>query len=152
MSVEYKSAACSLAYWYGHFHLFVISDELGVTADEGTREMINYIPSKGVCHKSWVWAELCVLSLSWRSRTCHSVCFALLKRHIDKRSLASTWQRQNTRFCSDSGLDGLLWTCHWSPPSQLWPCTEWFSLVPSPKAPPSTSITTKRWKWPCQNG
>lgn len=135
--------------------------------------MINYIPSKGVCHKPWVRAEVCVLSLSWRSRTCHSVCFALLKwafsvfHSMHMRftgqilNAEAYWQKESCFYMTTPKPTLLLGFRTWRTPSDLSLITlphssdfvlSDFPLVPSPKATPSTSITKKRWKWPCQNG
>lgn len=95
--------------------------------------------------KFWIRAEACVLALSCRSRT------PFVNMPLEQCKTTSPWQRQNTHFCSDPGLLRLLWMgCNWSSPWQLWPCTEWFYLVPSSTVTPSSSIMTKRWKWPYQ--
>lgn len=86
----------------------------------------------------------------------HFTCFCVyglscetvkkLRRAIQKTrcGMLTKRQRQTTHCCWDPGLGWM--GCNWSSALQPWPCTEWLSVVP-----PSTSITTKRCKWPYQN-
>lgn len=76
--------------------------------------------------------------------------WAMQNKHCDMSYFSMT-TTEHTLLLRPRTCGRLLWMgCNWSCPRQLWPCTEWFSLVPSSTVTPSSSMMTKRWKWPYQ--